>query len=65
MFLFTGGFAVVFQDFTQDKLVGVFAERVPEHGRRNKIHVAVGAFRLVGAGTVKIPLWEIYNWRNR
>lgn len=49
-------FAVVLEHFTQHQLVGVFAEWIPEHGGRNQIHVAVGAFRLVGTGAIKVPL---------
>jgi hypothetical protein len=48
--------SVILEYFTQHQLVGILAERVPKHGSRNKIHVAVGALRLVSAGTIKVPL---------
>lgn len=62
-FLLTCRFAVVLEHFTQDQLVGVFAERIPKHGTRKQIHVAVGALGLVGTGAVKVPLGEIYKRR--
>lgn len=52
--------AVVFEHLTQHQLVGVFPERVPEHGCRDQEHVAVGALWLVGAGAIKVPLRKVW-----
>ncbi len=57
--LVTCRFAIVLLHFTQDQLVGVFAEGIAEHGSRNQIHVAVGALRLVGTGAIEVPLRQI------
>lgn len=35
--------AVVFEHFTQDQFVGIFPERVSEHGSRDKVHITVRA----------------------
>lgn len=59
-FFVTCRFAVVLQHFTQNQLVGVFAEWITEHGSRDQIHVAVGALSLVGTGAIKVPLRQIY-----
>lgn len=48
--------SIVLQHFTQNQLVGVPAKRVPEHGSRDQVHVAVGALCLVCARAVKVPL---------
>lgn len=53
-------FSVVFEHFTQDQLVWVFAKWITEHGRRDQVHVTVGTFRLIGAGAIKVPLRQIY-----
>ena len=55
----TCGFPVVLEDLTQDQLVGVQGEGVPEHLDREQVHVAVGPLRLVRAGPVKVPLGNI------
>ncbi len=55
----TSSFPVVLEHLTQDQFVGVFAERIPEHCRGDEIHVTVGAFRLIRAGTIKIPFRNI------
>lgn len=52
---FTCRHAVVLEHLTEYQLVWVFAEGVTEHGSRDEIHVAVGAFGLVSAGPVKVP----------
>lgn len=63
---FTCRLAVVLEDLTKHEFVGVLAKRVPEHGSRSQVHVTVGAFRLVGAGAIEIPLREIWSKeRNR
>lgn len=58
-FLLTCWLSVVLEHFTQHQLVGVFPERVPEHGYRDQEHVTVGTLRLIGAGAVKVPLRKI------
>ena len=60
LLLLTCWLAVVLQHLTEHQLVGVFPERVPEHGCRDQEHVAVGALGLVGAGAVKVPLRKIW-----
>ena len=57
--MLTCRFAVVLEHFTQNQLVGVFAEWIPEHGGREQVHVAVGALGLVRAGAVEVPLGKI------
>ena len=52
--------SVVLEDFTEHQLVGVLAERVPEHGSRDQIHVTVGAFRLKSTRAIKIPLGQLF-----
>ena len=54
-------FVVVLEYFTQDQLVGVFAEWITKHGRWDKVHVTVGAFCLICARAIKVPLRQIYN----
>lgn len=63
LFLNTCSFAVVLEHFTQNQLVGVFAEWIAEHGSRNQVHVAVGALSLIGAGAIEVPLGQIYGRR--
>lgn len=58
---FTCRLTVVFEDLTENKFIGVLAERVPKHGSRSQVHVTVGAFGLVGAGAIEIPLREIWS----
>lgn len=41
--------AVVFEDLTEDEFVGVQGEGIPEHPDWKEVHIAVGAFGLVGA----------------
>ncbi len=53
--------AVVLEHLAEHQLVGVFPERVPEHGCRDQEHVTVGALRLVGAGAVEVPLRKIWH----
>jgi len=64
-FLVTCRFAVVLEHFAQDQLVGVLAERIPKHGSRDQVHVAIGALGLGRAGAIEVPLGEIYKGRKR
>ena len=58
--LVSAGFGVVLEDFTEHQLVGVLAERVPKHGRRDKIHVTVGAFRPKSPRAIQISVRQLF-----
>lgn len=52
--------AVVLKDLTEDQFIGVQGEWISEHADWDEVHVTVGAFGLVCAGTIKVPLWNIW-----
>lgn len=52
----TSRWTVVLQDLTENQFIGVKVEWIPEHADRDEVHVTVGAFGLVGAWAIKVPL---------
>ncbi len=49
-------YTVVFEDLTEDQFVGVEGEWISEHADWDEVHVTVGAFGLVCARAIKVPL---------
>lgn len=56
---FTCGQSVVLEDLAEHQLVGVAGEGVAEHADGHQVHVAVGAFGLVRARAVEVPLRDV------